>query len=336
MLGLRSRQPQTRPGRQEIARSGPERPPKRALAPSCLPQWPRAPAPRAHGVKSLPVSLCSKLFSKRGREWFSCYQHGFWALGNARLFSRPAPQRDLLFPSLPLSLALPRPPTHPDSLLPKPPALRCTPGPPGVTVAWPWRPPSLSALRTSTGPGGCGRHIAGGHVALRRPQRGGQGATGCPQCTFCPQGGGTLRPLPWATSLRRDMPPSRPPSCSICTAVTGWEWRPTFRKWRLRLSGATAHPPLERPGTLGRGPRQIPANLAPLSGITEARACAWVRQRIINSITSCRPCIYSNMKQSKVTAHGVPAWCQQANGKGTILWVQDTEAQTGELTCPRP
>lgn len=60
---------------------------------SCLslpPTVASGPCARAHGVKSLPVSLCSKLFSKRGREWFSCYQHGFWALGNA-LPLLPAP-----------------------------------------------------------------------------------------------------------------------------------------------------------------------------------------------------------------------------------------------------
>lgn len=61
------------------------------------------PCARAHGVKSLPVSLCSKLFSKRGREWFSCYQHGFWALGNA-LPLLPAPVTKGPFVPLPAPL----------------------------------------------------------------------------------------------------------------------------------------------------------------------------------------------------------------------------------------
>lgn len=70
---------------------------------SCLSSPPTVasgPCARAHGVKSLPVSLCSKLFSKRGREWFSCYQHGFWALGNA-LPLLPAPRHKGTFCSSP-------------------------------------------------------------------------------------------------------------------------------------------------------------------------------------------------------------------------------------------
>lgn len=83
------------------------------------------PCARAHGVKSLPVSLCSKLFSKRGREWFSCYQHGFWALGNA-LPLLPAPVTKGPFVPLPAPLSgSSLPPTHPKSLLPTPPALLC-------------------------------------------------------------------------------------------------------------------------------------------------------------------------------------------------------------------
>lgn len=65
------------PRRQEVTQLQSKRPPSAPLLSLHLPQW-----PGAHGVKSLPVSLCSKLFSKRGRECFSCYQHGFWALGN--------------------------------------------------------------------------------------------------------------------------------------------------------------------------------------------------------------------------------------------------------------
>lgn len=113
-------------GDREITGSGPERPP----AGACSLRRPRRPPSLcpAHGVNSLPVSLCSKLFSKRGREWFSCYQHGFWALGNALLFSRPRLRTFVRL--LPLSLALPSPPpSHPPHpLTSAPPRPCCTPG----------------------------------------------------------------------------------------------------------------------------------------------------------------------------------------------------------------
>lgn len=123
---------------------------------SCLslpPTVASGPCARAHGVKSLPVSLCSKLFSKRGREWFSCYQHGFWALGNA-LPLLPAPCHKGTFcsspgPSLWLFSA-PHPPQLP------PPHASCPtllhPWAAGVTVAWPCCPPSSRAPREEKGP----------------------------------------------------------------------------------------------------------------------------------------------------------------------------------------
>lgn len=118
MLGLwaQERRPARATGnRPALARTAPSAP----SLPPRLPQWPGAPVPRAHGVKSLPVSLCSKLFSKRGREWFSCYQHGFWALGNV-LALLPAPLHKGTFCSSPgPSPALPRPPTHRDPPSPR-------------------------------------------------------------------------------------------------------------------------------------------------------------------------------------------------------------------------
>lgn len=96
------------------------------------------PNARAHGVNSLPVSV--SCFPKRGREWFSCYQHGFWALGNAAPLFRGRCTKRPLFASLPLSLALPGPPhpaTHPTPLPGAPPTARAAPRDTGVTVAWP-------------------------------------------------------------------------------------------------------------------------------------------------------------------------------------------------------
>lgn len=229
--------PQRRPGRQESAGSGPKGPRSGALAPSGLPQWPRAPAPRAHGVKSLPASLCSKLFSKRGREWFSCYQHGFWALGNALLFSR-APQRDLLFPSLPLALALPRAPHPPTPSCLRLPPRAAPPGPPGRTEAWPRRPPSRGALPAGAGPGDpaamlrAARWPWGGHAGRRGAQC--EGPWRPPGL----QGRGPATPQPRASFLRRNKPPSRPPCRCIRTAACGGRRDgPIFRRWRLRLGG---------------------------------------------------------------------------------------------------
>lgn len=88
------------------------------------------PSARAHGVKSLPVSFCSKLFSKRGREWFSCYQHGFWALGNA-LPLLSAPRHKGTFCSSPgpsLWLFSAPPPTPSPSSPRLLPYSACTPG----------------------------------------------------------------------------------------------------------------------------------------------------------------------------------------------------------------
>lgn len=123
---------------------------------SCLslpPTVASGPCARAHGVKSLPVSLCSKLFSKRGREWFSCYQHGFWALGNA-LPLLPAPCHKGTFcsspgPSLWLFSA-PHPPQLPPPHASWPTLLH--PWAAGVTVAWPCCPPSSRAPRVEKGP----------------------------------------------------------------------------------------------------------------------------------------------------------------------------------------
>lgn len=79
---------------------------------------------------------------------------------------------------LPGSSRPPAPPTHPTPSWPRLPPRAAPPGPPGVTVAWPWRPPSPGALLAGAGPAGCGGHIVGGHAASGRPPGAGCGVAG--------------------------------------------------------------------------------------------------------------------------------------------------------------
>lgn len=111
-------------------------PPVRPLLPH-RPQWPGAPAPMGLNLSlSLSAPSCFPSPVENG-SLVTNMASGHWVMRS--LFPLPAPQRHLLFPSRPLSLALPLPPTHPNSLLPAPPAPRCTPRLCGVTAAWPGR-----------------------------------------------------------------------------------------------------------------------------------------------------------------------------------------------------
>lgn len=111
-------------------------------SPSLLPRLPGAWAPRPPAPMGLNLSsLCSKLFSKPGGEWLSCYQHGSWALGNA--LSSPRSTKGPFVPLPAPRSALPGPP--PTRLPPPAPPARCTPGLRGVTMAWPWRLPLAGA-----------------------------------------------------------------------------------------------------------------------------------------------------------------------------------------------
>lgn len=143
--------------------AGPERPPSGSSLPDHLPRRPPAPAPAPMGLTlslSLSAPSCFPSEVENG-SLVTNMASGHWVMRS--LFPLPRTTKGPFVPlPAPLSRALPRPPTHPISLLPAPPAPRCTPGLRGVTVAWPWRPPSPRAPWEEQGPCVRGGHFESG------------------------------------------------------------------------------------------------------------------------------------------------------------------------------
>lgn len=228
ILGLWALRPQTRPGRQEIAGSGPERPPSGPSLPPASQSGLGLLRPAPMGLTlslSLSAPSCFPSEAENG-SLVTNMASGHWVM----CASSPGCSTKGPFVPLPAPLSgsspAPHTPTRSDSLLPAPPALHGTPGPPGVTVAWPWRPPSPGAPRAGAGPGGRGDRLAGGQVASGRPRGAEYGVPGAPCKFLCAPpvpGREPSAPHPRPLPCLETSCPSHPPSRSNSTAASGWE-----------------------------------------------------------------------------------------------------------------